>query len=893
MNTKRILLLSAVCLTPAVSALAAGDVLMVVANPTTPSANDAAMKARLEAFGFNVVLKEASASQTSDANGKVLVLTSASVNSGNVSTKFRDVAVPILNTERALQDEYLMTLNEPTGHGQTPLGQVDIVITDSSNPLAAGLGPGVVTVTTTPTPFTWGVPNENAQVVATLNDGSGHPCIYGYTNGAVLIDGVTHAPARRVELYQADEGLSLANSNGVALFDAAVAWALNVPSLGTPPTVTLTQPANGATFAAGANINLEAAATDAETSVTRVEFYAGTTKLGEVTSGTGTFAFTWTNAPTGRYNLSAKAFDTSGASGISSPVTVIVGTPPPQVVMVVGDPNALTSGEAGLEARLASFGYGVVLVDDNQSSTNDAIGTALILISSTVNSGTVGTTYQQVTVPIINWENGLQDDLLMTGPLPNVDFGFADGQTEIYVHAGHPLAGGLSEGVHQVTTSPSTFAWGYPQNMFGTPTIVAELNDGSGLPCIYAYDAGALLANGSTPAPARRVQLFLSDDTFSLLTSDGVKLVDAALAWALNTTLGTPPTVSLTQPASGATFAAGSDIMLSADANDSDGTVTNVQFLVDGSLVGQDATSPYSVTWSNVPAGIYRITAKATDNNGYAADSAATTIVVGQPTPHILFVVGNATAPNISDQKMKSHLESAGYVVTVVGDAASAASDAVGHKLVIISGSVASGNVGDKFRDIALPVINMEHELDDNFLMTDTNHAEVYGQTSIDITDEAHPLAGGLTNGTYTVATTPDRIFIWGVPAADAAIVATTSDTNHYPCIFGYDKGDLLIDGTTPAPERRVHFFVGDNTYTVMNATGVRLFDAAVKWALPMPPKFNPIVAELGNITVSWVGFGTLQSAQSLLGPWVAVPNPANPFTTNMTGSALFFRIQQ
>ncbi|HJW67505.1 MAG TPA: galactose oxidase-like domain-containing protein, partial [Gaiellaceae bacterium] len=57
------------------------------------------------------------------------------------------------------------------------------------------------------------------------------------------------------------------------------------------PTVTLTQPSNGATFTAPASVNLAATASDADGTVTKVEFFDGTTKLGEDT--TAPYSFTW------------------------------------------------------------------------------------------------------------------------------------------------------------------------------------------------------------------------------------------------------------------------------------------------------------------------------------------------------------------------------------------------------------------------------------------------------------------------------------------------------------------------------------------------------------------------------------------------------------------------
>ena len=74
------------------------------------------------------------------------------------------------------------------------------------------------------------------------------------------------------------------------------------------------------------------------------------------------------------------------------------------------------------------------------------------------------------------------------------------------------------------------------------------------------------------------------------------------------------PEVTLTAPASNATFAAGTNITLSATASDADGSVSKVEFFSDSTKLGEDTTSPYSFNWNNVPAGSYSLTARAIDN---------------------------------------------------------------------------------------------------------------------------------------------------------------------------------------------------------------------------------------------------------------------------------------
>jgi predicted amidohydrolase len=94
-----------------------------------------------------------------------------------------------------------------------------------------------------------------------------------------------------------------------------------------------------------------------------------------------------------------------------------------------------------------------------------------------------------------------------------------------------------------------------------------------------------------------------------------------------------PPTVSLTGPASGASFTAPATITMTASASDSDGAVTQVTFYAGGTLLSTKTTSPFTFAWNNVPAGIYTLTARAIDNAGAATTSSPVTITVTATPP--------------------------------------------------------------------------------------------------------------------------------------------------------------------------------------------------------------------------------------------------------------------
>ena len=112
--------------------------------------------------------------------------------------------------------------------------------------------------------------------------------------------------------------LFLVDANGVP----SVARMVSVQSDGSPPTVTLTQPANGASFTAPATVSLAATASDADGTVARVEFFNGAAKLGEDT--TAPYSFTWGGVAAGTYTVTARATDDLGASTTSAPSTITV-----------------------------------------------------------------------------------------------------------------------------------------------------------------------------------------------------------------------------------------------------------------------------------------------------------------------------------------------------------------------------------------------------------------------------------------------------------------------------------------------------------------------------------------------------------------------------------------
>jgi chitinase len=67
-----------------------------------------------------------------------------------------------------------------------------------------------------------------------------------------------------------------------------------------------------------------ATASDADGTVSKVEFFNGATKLGEATAAP--YSYSWTNVANGTYAITAKATDNSGNATTSASVTITVGS---------------------------------------------------------------------------------------------------------------------------------------------------------------------------------------------------------------------------------------------------------------------------------------------------------------------------------------------------------------------------------------------------------------------------------------------------------------------------------------------------------------------------------------------------------------------------------------
>jgi len=133
------------------------------------------------------------------------------------------------------------------------------------------------------------------------------------------------------------------------------------------PAVTLTAPADGSTHPASLPLALAADALDADGVVVRVDFYAGTVKVGEAFAPP--FTASWTGMAPGDYVLTAQATDDSGTTTTSAPRLVHVNPSPVVSLTAPAGGTVFVAPAAVALAATASDDGGVAAVEFYQGST--------------------------------------------------------------------------------------------------------------------------------------------------------------------------------------------------------------------------------------------------------------------------------------------------------------------------------------------------------------------------------------------------------------------------------------------------------------------------------------------------------------------------------------------
>jgi GH18 family chitinase/chitodextrinase len=428
------------------------------------------------------------------------------------------------------------------------------------------------------------------------------------------------------------------------------------------PTATITSPANNATFTTGSTITINATAVDTDGTVAKVDFYNGSTLLGS--DNTSPYSYSWASVAAGSYVLTAKATDNLGATGTSAAVNITVGNSIPTVSITSPANNASFSAPAsitinatatdsdGTISKVDFYNGSTLLGTDNTSPysftwSSVAAGTYSLIAKATDNLNGVGTSSTiSITVTTTGtcstpaWVStqvyNTNDQASRNGNIYQAkwwtqgdDPVLKSGTDDVWKLIG-PCGGGNVIPTASITSPANNATFTAPASI----TINANATDTDGTISKVDFYNGTTLLGTDNTSPYSFTWSSVAAGSYSLTAkatdNSGGAGTSTGVAITVTGASNVNPTASITSPANNATFTALASITINANATDTDGTISKVDFYNGTALLGTDNTSPYSFSWTNVAAGTYSITAKATDNaNGTGTSTAISVTVTG------------------------------------------------------------------------------------------------------------------------------------------------------------------------------------------------------------------------------------------------------------------------
>lgn len=435
------------------------------------------------------------------------------------------------------------------------------------------------------------------------------------------------------------------------------------------PEVNITAPSNSAVFYLNEQVTVTANAIDHDGTISQVEFFDGATSIGIVAATP--YSISYNPITLGTHTLTAVATDNENASTTSDPVTYTLSDGFPVVYMTHPsegqqipqgdyiDICAMAQDANGSIASVEFFLDGISMGVDFDypycaTTPSPALtpGNYCFSAMATDNSGNT-TTSDPVCITIIAPNEA--PVVSMTSPADNSTFEYGQA-IPVAANASDP-DGSIDLVIFSVDgtvifndeVAPYEYSWtGVAAGTYAVKAYAVD-NQGKGTHS-NTVNVTVLPNQGGCPSPQYVAgTTYGQDETVKNVqkeySCDVPGWCSSASAWAYEPGVGAhwqmawteigpcpdgpiPPTVSITSPQDGYQTGTGTNILINADATDSDGTVTQVEFFVNGTLHSTDNQSPFSAVLVQPAAGNYTVTAKATDNDLATATSAPITISV-------------------------------------------------------------------------------------------------------------------------------------------------------------------------------------------------------------------------------------------------------------------------
>lgn len=426
----------------------------------------------------------------------------------------------------------------------------------------------------------------------------------------------------------------------------------------TPPTIALTAPINGANYLAPATINLAASVVANGHTITKVQFYNGSTLLGE--DAASPYNYAWSSVGAGNYSVTAQVVYDSGSTLASVAASIAVTNQPAvngltfeAVAGVITAPFAINGATISQAADTALAAGGRAVYTFNIVTPGDYTMAANVVAPDSGQNSFFVNIDAEPADPYMVWHitptSGVQSRTVSwqgDGTVDNSEF--------------VPKVFTLTTGTHQLIIrgreantqlgtitltpvaplAPPTIALTAPAS--GTTyTAPATVNlaasvtaNGHTITKVQFYNGGNLLGEAAT-APYNFMWNGVAAGNYSVtarVVYDSGSVLNSGTATVVVT--DPLPTIALTAPGNGAIYTAPATMNLAASVTANGHTVSKVQFFNGSALLGEDTSAPYGFAWNNVSAGTYALKARAVYDSGSTVDSASASVTVsGLPAP--------------------------------------------------------------------------------------------------------------------------------------------------------------------------------------------------------------------------------------------------------------------
>ena len=470
--------------------------------------------------------------------------------------------------------------------------------TDSPPPDVSVSGAALSNVTATSVTVSW-----QTNIAATSQVAYGATVSYGSLttlNGTLstshqqAITGLKASTAYHLQV------MSTANGNQATSSDMTFTTSAG----GTPPTVSISAPAGGATVSGTVTVSATAAST---VGMASVQFQVDGVNSGAADT-TAPYSLSWNTSTlaNGNHTLTAVAKDTAGNSTTSAAVTVNVNNVVAKPVVSITSPvsGATVSGTITVSAT-ATSSIGIASVQFQVDGANVGAADTTAPYNFSWNSTTVANGSHVLTAVAKDTAGSTTTSTGVT-----VTVNSAASKPTVSITA--PAAGATVSATVTVSATASSTV--------GIASVQFQV-DGANVGAAVTVAPYNFSWNTTTVANGNHTLTAVAKDTAgNTTTSAGVTVnVNNVVA---------KPTVSITAPTAGATVSA--TVTVSATATSSIG-IASVQFQVDGVNSGAaDTTSPYSLSWNTaaVANGNHVLTAVAKDTAGSTTTSAGVTVNV-------------------------------------------------------------------------------------------------------------------------------------------------------------------------------------------------------------------------------------------------------------------------